>query len=94
MRSEAEGPQVRDAKAPGLTWPFPHCTRVPMKTMLLRVVRSPSPVSGVSVLLLGSASPVKLDSSTRRSVTWGGAKREGVAPAPQPVSWFKAQDSV
>lgn len=79
---------------PGLTCPFPYCTRVPMKAMLLRVVRSPPPVSGVSVLLLGSASPVKLDSSTRRSVTWGSkARRRGTHP-PNCELVFKAQNGV
>lgn len=53
----------------GLTFPFPYRTRVPMKTTLLRVVMSPASSNTPSVLLQGSASPVKLDSSTSRSVT-------------------------
>lgn len=65
-----------------------------MKTMLLRVVRSPPPVSGVSVLLLGSASPVKLDSSTRRSVTWGSRGRRRRTCSLTCEATFKARSCV
>lgn len=53
-----------------LTLALPYLTRVPMKTTLVRVIMSPEVAKMPSFLLQGSTSPVKLDSSTRRSITF------------------------
>lgn len=56
---------------------MPQRTNVPMKAMLLREAMSPLADAGWGDVDLeqGVVSPVRLDSSTDRSLAWGGGRK-------------------